>query len=75
MLDKDKWKTFPCKECLIRKVCKQDCFICPEHDHLKKYVEDNLPKNTCLGCGFEINLIGHNVWCELCSGRKYFELK
>ncbi len=52
MSDKEKWKTFPCKTCLIKGVCKDRCFIWPDYDTMGKHVEKNQLKDICVSCGF-----------------------
>ncbi len=59
MSAKDKWKTYPCKECLIKTTCSTRCFDWPKtYDDrtynmilLKMYIKINQLENICLSCG------------------------
>ncbi len=50
-----KWKTFPCKECIINKICDRWCFDWPVDSELMNHIEKNQLKNICLGCGDSMN--------------------
>ncbi len=46
-----KWKTFPCKNCLIKNVCGKYCFHFPPYNEMNIYVKENKYIYICLGCG------------------------
>ncbi len=52
----DKWKTFPCKDCLIKRVCKKECFEVPDLKTLTCYSEKHGLVKKCLGCGEETKI-------------------
>ncbi len=64
-MDKDKWKTFPCKECLIKKTCKQECFEWPDGDTAIDHITTNNLQGVCLLCGDEIAR-PHSWVCSNC---------
>ncbi len=48
----EKWKTFPCKDCIIKKICTEWCFKWPrKYSDLVDYIEENDLECTCLSCG------------------------
>ncbi len=54
MIDKEKWKTHPCKECLLKKVCIKLCFEIPEDkiDQVSQLYKDSYKNNKiCIACG------------------------
>ncbi len=57
MSNKDKWRTFPCKECLLKKMCKIRCFNWPQNvidgpsDKIKVHIKENNLEHICLSCG------------------------
>ncbi len=56
----DKWKTFPCKICLLKGRCHSSCFQFPTTYHaLEEYVIENQLRNTCLSCGSYVS--GQNL--------------
>ncbi len=74
MSDKDKWKwkTQPCKECLLKKSCKQECFKWPAYRVVSEYIRENDLQNICISCGNEnVDYYDNVQWdCENCkSGR------
>ncbi len=70
-MDKDKWKTFPCKECLMRTSCTQRCFPWDSGYNLTRYVKAKYPHPVCLSCGTEFNshwkVIAYTK-CKYCRG-------
>ncbi len=71
MSDKNKWKTQPCKHCIVKTTCKQDCFMWSEYD-VKRYIEDNDLQYICINCGIDIQ--EDEWWCDKCSRRKVNEI-
>ncbi len=69
MLDKNKWKTFPCKECLIKGKCKETCFEWPLTNEVMLYIKENNLQYICLCCGYEIMLSDYNM-CPICHSNK-----
>ncbi len=62
MSDKDKWKTFPCKECLLKAKCSKQCFSWPkgnwpidgiveQEELMFRHIKENQLENICLRCG------------------------
>ncbi len=53
MSDKNKWKTYPCKECVIKGVCVHRCFdfASISYDKIIQHVIENHLELTCLSCG------------------------
>ncbi len=48
----NKWKTMPCKDCLIKKSCTKYCFELPSWRELNDYIfENDIPPTLCLRCG------------------------
>ncbi len=62
----DKWKGFPCKNCLIKRACTGLCFEWPSNHAARVYVHENKLKKVCLRCG---STDVHSVtwYCENCS--------
>ncbi len=56
MSDKDKWKTYPCRECLLKGKCSRRCFGWPDHNIVDTYLAKNHLINTCLSCGYICNI-------------------
>ncbi len=50
----EKWKTYPCKHCIVKSVCAEDCFMFPHIDELTEYAKENDIKHKCLGCGHDL---------------------
>ncbi len=62
-MSKDKWKTQPCKTCLLKGRCKGSCFPLPDSTEVADYIRrNNNIENTCLSCG--------SIWL----GRNYFSI-
>ncbi len=75
MSDKDKWKTFPCKSCLLKGNCKERCFNWPlnsfsliqtyreegivDNNSLYNHVKENNLQHICLRCGNKDNIHGY----------------
>ncbi len=59
----EKWKTFPCKECLVKRTCLECCFKIPTTIKLRR--RRNHLKNKCYGCGEKISS-GWNS-CIICT--------
>ncbi len=54
----EKWKTFPCKGCLVKKTCKDRCFNWPTVPYIViSHINTNNLQGVCLACG------------DSCSGR------
>ncbi len=48
----EKWKTYPCKNCLLKNSCDTFCFIIPGYNDLDEHlVLNQLNHKECLGCG------------------------
>ncbi len=72
--DKDKWKTFPCKTCLVKKTCKQDCFEYPDIEGgLSRYIKENQLEGICLNCG-DASVSSHDRWCGICYTRRFWRM-
>ncbi len=65
-----KWKPFPCKECIIKKICKLPCIEWPDNhdhaDHIEAY-----SSYICMACGGTIEQ-DYDKWpvaytCGSCS--------
>ncbi len=68
MSDKDKWKTYPCKECLIRYICKQECFKWPTSANtVAKHIRENNLQYVCMRCGDMLS--NNNWWCDTCENK------
>ncbi len=79
----DKWKTFPCKTCILKGICTIECFEWPTlSDHhvitdrhvVERYIEENDLQHTCLSCGNKNNDNYENTFpnaiqwnCEKCN--------
>ncbi len=67
----NKWKTFPCKECILKSKCTKSCFDFPDEQRVRRYVIDNSLGNICLSCktklrgGKKLSLIYHCTHCVL----------
>ncbi len=68
-MDKDIWKTFPCKECIIKKVCNKKCFLWPNIYRIQDHIKENHLENICLRCGDRIEIMG-GWWCIECIAPK-----
>ncbi len=69
MSDKDKWKTFPCKSCLLKGNCNTKCFNWPlemNSDMTRKYIKENNLSNICLACGNK-DLPSIQLSCNECA--------
>ncbi len=71
MSNKEKWKTQPCKECIIKNICKKECFKWPFSTIIYKYVTDNNLRCICLNCGIKISY--DKYWCIKCGYREVIE--
>ncbi len=55
-MDKDKWKTQPCKECILKGKCSKHCFDFPSsREPIENHIESTGVVDTCLSCGSSIN--------------------
>ncbi len=64
MKDKEKWKTFPCRDCLIRKVCSEWCFNWPGFDAMNTHAKTHFTHPTCLSCGSKLDINRYAIqWC------------
>ncbi len=68
MSDINKWKTMPCKYCLLKGKCSESCFEWPSYSQLKTYALTNHLTTTCLICGtHNVNRYLYVQWnCENC---------
>ncbi len=63
---KDKWKTFPCRNCLLKKSCGDRCFEIPVGS--LNHVKENKLQGICLACGNVVNKSNVIVWyCANCN--------
>ncbi len=70
---KNKWMTFPCKNCLLKGMCKEECFEWPFDDEILLHVQENKLEHICLSCGIENVDVMHGVvqWaCHICSAER-----
>ncbi len=62
MKNKDKWKTFPCKECLLKGKCSEMCFNIPVCNtdrflsetmihEIEQHIDKHGLQEICLACG------------------------
>ncbi len=51
MNGKDKWKTYPCRECVLKGKCRERCFTFPSFKIIHSYTKRNDIRNICLSCG------------------------
>ncbi len=69
----EKWKSFSCKECLLRKTCSDICYNYPQYDIALEHVTNNNLSQTCLSCGTKKDnrysrvIIG----CNKCTNKAY----
>ncbi len=67
----DKWKTQPCKECLVKNVCNKACYdiyAYSTYEEVLRFVKENHLESICLSCGDNITP-GRIVWCYRCKNR------
>ncbi len=57
----EKWKTFPCKTCLLSYKCKSWCFDWATNDVLKVYIKENNLKGICLACENKLSIMRKTV--------------
>ncbi len=69
MSDIDKWKTQPCKNCMIKKLCRKNCFSSPSYHKLFEYTAENPLNNSCLYCGNKL-MKNSLFYCIECGIRK-----
>ncbi len=75
MNDKDKWKTFPCRDCLLKGKCFKRCFDWPSHSVVSNYIDEHHLETACLACGSpnatNYSNYGNNNnihwWCDECA--------
>ncbi len=48
----EKWKTFPCKECLLKGNCTKRCFDFSSIHDMIEYVYNNKLEYNCICCGY-----------------------
>ncbi len=60
---KDKWKTFPCKNCIIKNTCSKACFEYPDVEVVRNFSLTIL--DECIACGVK-DMNNENVWCHTC---------
>ncbi len=53
MSDKDKWKTYPCKYCIVKSTCTRACFTIPWLSSTSRYRIHNNSGNICTACSKE----------------------
>ncbi len=76
-MDKEKWKDFPCKNCLLKGKCQHRCFRYPAYITVIEYIQHEGLRNTCLGCGGGVNTYtlnderGCQGGCKQCTGYHY----
>ncbi len=82
----NKWKTFPCKECLLRCTCINQCFDWPmigdyktnDRDLVETYIKENNLENVCLSCESpNVNSYKKGIiqWeCDNCRFMNYIKL-
>ncbi len=46
----DKWKTYPCRDCIIKNNCTTQCFRFPYHSTVKDHVNEKGLEHICLSC-------------------------
>ncbi len=47
----EKWKTFPCRDCVLKKTCSKACFEWPVFRVVENHVVENKLQHICLSCG------------------------
>ncbi len=79
MKDKDKWKTFPCKNCIVKSNCTNKCFDWPNkcsiqfsNDDIINHIKENNLVHICLSCGNHYtNRYNYIQWnCNICNPYK-----
>ncbi len=48
-----KWKTFPCEECLLKSICKIQCFKFPRYQQVERHIKKKKYEYMCLSCGVQ----------------------
>ncbi len=64
-MDKDKWKMFPCKTCIINKLCNEFCYDTPNNEQVDRHIMQNKYECICLGCGSQTPAsLGYSDGCN-----------
>ncbi len=76
MIDKNKWKTYPCKECIVKGKCSEYCFEYPlDRTIIHTHIKENNLRGICLACG-SMNINGMcTMTCEECCEKCYAHYK
>ncbi len=63
----EKWKSYPCKECIIKNTCSKACFEYPDDNSPIQFSKEELVRlgyNTCITCTTKI--AEYKIWCQTC---------
>ncbi len=63
----NKWKTQPCKDCILKGKCSSSCFKYPSYQTICEFSREGrhlMKVKECIACGEEVS--GAMIWCETC---------